>query len=66
MRCTKALGKEWGGGSVSEGGVSGRGGGLQRVHGGKGIKHGSGQGAGPTLSLYPSYLPMAQTWATVE
>lgn len=34
--------------------------------GGKGMKHGSGQGAGPTLSLCPSYLPMAQTWATVE
>lgn len=39
---------------------------VQRDQGGKGIKHGSGQGAGPTLSLCPSYLPMAQTWATVE
>lgn len=39
---------------------------MQRDQGGKGIKHGSGQGADPTLSLCPSYLPMAQTWATVE
>lgn len=38
---------------------------VQRDQGGKGMKHGSGQGAGPTLSLCPSYLPMAQTWATV-
>lgn len=38
---------------------------MQRDQGGKGMKHGSGQGAGPTLLLCPSYLPMAQTWATV-
>lgn len=27
---------------------------VQRVQGDKGIKHGSGQGAGPTLSLCPT------------
>lgn len=63
MRCTKALGKAWERELSCRVEVRGL---VQRNQGGKGIKHGSGQGAGPTLSLCPSYLPMAQTWATVE
>lgn len=63
MRCTKALGKGMGRGAQLQGGGGRL---VQRVQGGKGMKHGSGQGAGPTLSLCPSYLPMAQTWATVR
>lgn len=62
MRCTKALGKAWGEGFSCWVEVRL----VQRDQGGKGMKHGSGQGTDPTLSLCPSYLPMAQTWATVE
>lgn len=62
MRCTKAPGEAWGRGLSRRVEVRGL---VQRNQGGKGIKHGSGQGAGPTLSLCPSDLPMAQTWATV-
>lgn len=57
--CTKALGKAWGAGLSCRVEVMGL---VQREQGGKGIKHGSGQGADPTLSLCPSYLPVAQTW----
>lgn len=59
MRCTKAPGKAWGRGLGCTAEVRGLG---QRDQGGQGLKHGSGQGAGPTLSS----CPMAQTWATVE